>query len=78
MRYMRDALGDIAAMAYNEVIREPVMIVADVAGGLIADLGVKCVWQSQTEAFDIRVIDADAHFYICLHCGCCACSRTKE
>ena len=56
---MRDALRDIAAMAYK-VIREPVVREADNATGvpaLIADLDVKGVWQPKTEAlFDILIL----------------------
>ena len=45
---VRDALEDLVAMAYKEVVREPVVREADAAGGvpaLIADTGVKGVWQ---------------------------------
>ena len=65
---VRDALGDIAALAYKEVVREPVVREADEARGisaLVADLGVRGVWQPQTEAlFDVRVIDTDAQSYV--------------
>ena len=61
---VRDALGDIAALAFKEETREPVVREADEARGisaLVADLGVRGVWQLQAEAlFDIRVIDTDA------------------
>ena len=61
---VRDALGDIAALTYKKVVREPVVREADEARGisaLVADLGVRGVWQPQTEAlFDIRVTDTDA------------------
>ena len=61
---VRDALGDIAAPAYNEIVREPVVREAAEARGisaLVADLGVRGVWQPQTEAlFDVRVFDTDA------------------
>ena len=61
---MKDALGDIAAMAFKEATREPVVREADEARGtlaIIADLGVRGVWQPQAEAlFDIRVIDTDS------------------
>ena len=57
---MRNALGDIAALACKEMTRELVVRVADEARGisaLIADLSVRGVWQPQTEAlFDIHVI----------------------
>ena len=65
---VRDALGDIAALAYKEVVREPVVREADEARGisaLVADLGVRGVWQPQTEAlFDVRVIDTDTQSYV--------------
>ena len=61
---VRDALGDIAALAFKEVTREPVVREADETRGisaLVADLGVRGIWQPQAEAlFDIRVIDTDA------------------
>ena len=44
---VRDALGDIAALAYKEVVREPVVREADEARGisaLVADLGARGVW----------------------------------
>ncbi len=65
---VRDALGDIAAMAYKEVVREPIVRDADDARGipaLVADLGVRGVWQPQSEAlFDVRVVDTDAQSYV--------------
>jgi hypothetical protein len=65
---VRDALGDIAAMAYNEVVKEPIVREADEARGitaLFADLGVRGVWQPQSEAlFDVRVVDTDAQSYV--------------
>ena len=51
---VRDALGEIAAMAFKEVIREPIVREADYQRGvstLIANLGIIGVWQPQTEAF---------------------------
>ena len=64
---VRDVLGDIAALAYKEVVREPVVREADEIRGvsaLVADLGVRGVWQPQTGAlFDVRVIDTDAQSY---------------
>ena len=48
-------------------MREPVVREADEIRGvsaLVADLGVRGVWQPQTEAlFDVRVIDTDAQSY---------------
>ena len=64
---IRDAIGDLASIVYNEVIREPVVQEANDACGvpsLIADLSIRGVWQPQTVAlFDIRVIDTDATSY---------------
>ena len=64
---VRDALGDIEALAYKEVVREPVAREADEIRGvsaLVADLGVRGVWQPQTEAlFDVHVVDTDAQSY---------------
>ena len=66
---MRDALGDITALTYKEVVREPVVREADETSGipaLIANLGVRGVWQPQSEAlFDICVVDTDAQSYAC-------------
>ena len=63
---VRDALGDLAALAYKDVIREPFVCEgSDTAPALIADLGIKGVWLPQIEAlFDIRVTDADAPSYL--------------
>ena len=61
---VRDALGDIASLAYREVTKEPVVKEPDKTRNLPAlgaDLGVRGVWQPQTEAlFDIHVTDTDA------------------
>ena len=63
---VQDALGDLAALAYKDVIHEPVVREgSDDAPALIADLGVRGVWLPQIEAlFDIRVMDADAPSYV--------------
>ena len=60
---IRDAL---ACLVYKDVIREPVVCDSDANGpGLIADLGVRGVWQPQGEAlFDVCVVDTDAQSYI--------------
>ena len=52
---VRDALGDLAALAYKDVIREPVVCKGnDGAPELIADLGVRGMWFPQIEAlFDV-------------------------
>ena len=45
---VRDALGDIAALAFKEVIREPVVHEqTEGSPALIADLGVRGVWVPQ-------------------------------
>ena len=61
---IRDCLGDMAALVWSQVIREPVVQQSDPAsddpGGLRLDLGIRGVWQPQVEVlFDIRVIDTD-------------------
>ena len=65
---VRDALGEILAMAYgNQIIKEPIISEADVSKntpGLVADLAVRGLWQYQSEALlDIRVMDTDADSY---------------
>ena len=64
---IRDYLGDMAALVWPQVIREPVVREGDPASGdpgLRLDLGIRGVWQPQVEAlFDIRVIDTDAPSY---------------
>ena len=64
---MRDALGDLAAIVYKDVVREPIVQEADDSRGrpaLIADLSIRGVWQPQTAALlDVRVIDTDAQSY---------------
>ena len=64
---VRDALGDIAAKAYREVTKEPIIREADDTQSitaLVADLRIRGVWQPQAEAlFDIRVVDTDAQSY---------------
>eukprot|EP00731_Ephydatia_muelleri_P037188 Em0412g4a len=61
---VRDTLGDLSSIVYKDIIREPVIQEAcEVADepSLVADLGVRGVWQPQTQAlFDVRVIDTDA------------------
>ena len=58
---VRDALGDLAAIVYKDVVREPIVQEADDASGrpaLIADLSILGVWQPQTAALlDVRVVD---------------------
>ena len=54
---VRDALGDLAALGYREVVREPIVCDGDNdSPALIADLRVRGVWIPQGEAlFDVRV-----------------------
>ena len=63
---VRDALGDLAALGYREVVREPIVCDGDKdSPALIADLGVRGVWIPQGEAlFDVRVVDTDASSYV--------------
>ena len=63
---MRGALGDLAALAYQDVICEPIVLEGgDGVPALIADLGIRGVWHPQIEAlFDGRVTDADAPSYM--------------
>ena len=63
---VRDTIGDIASLLWNNVTREPVIRDAEQnpAGALVADLLVRGVWYPQENAsFDIRVVDTDAPSY---------------
>ena len=64
---IRDCLGDMAALVWPQVIREPVVREGDPASddpGLHLDLGIRDVWQPQVEVlFNIHVIDTDAPSY---------------
>ncbi len=64
---IRDAVGDLANLVWPTVHREPVVREADdqrQIPALVADLGVRGVWQPQDLALlDIRVIDTDATSY---------------
>ena len=64
---IRDAIGDLAALAWGQVRRKTVVVEAGDQYGetLIADLCVHGVWLPQAEAlFDIRVVDTDAQSYL--------------
>ena len=64
---VRDVLGDLASIAFRDVIREPIVRYADPVRGLpalIADLSVRGVWAAKTKVlFDIHVMDTDAQSY---------------
>ena len=64
---IRDCLGDMTALVWPRVIREPVIREDDPASdnhGLHLDLRIRSAWQPQVEAlFDICVIDIDAPSY---------------
>ena len=64
---IRDCLGDMAALVWPKVIREPVVREGDPASddpGLRLELGVRGVWQPQVEVLsDICVIDTDTPSY---------------
>jgi len=58
---VRDALGDLAALGYSEVVHKPIVCDGnEVYPALIADLGVRGVWIPQLKAlFNVRVADTD-------------------
>ena len=65
---VRDAVGDLASLAWGQVTREPVICesspVDPSSVTLIADLQVRGVWQPQVDVlFDVRVVDTDAPSY---------------
>ena len=65
---IRHAIGDLAALAWSSVKREPIVKEAhdgDSSDVLVADLCIRGVWLPQAEAlFDIRIIDTDAQSYL--------------
>ena len=63
---VRDALGDLVALAYKDVNREPVVREGNAeVSALVTDLGIWGVWLPQTEALlDIRVTNADVSSYL--------------
>ena len=67
---VQDALGDLTAIVYKDVVREPIVQEADDSSGrpaLIADLSIRGVWQPQTAALlDVRAVDTDAQSLIAL------------
>ena len=64
---IRDTVGDLAALMWNNIIREPIIREQDPDSGepaLVADLLMRGVWNPQEGAsFDIRVVDTDAPSY---------------
>ena len=79
---VQDALGDLAAIVYKDVVREPIVQEADDANGrpaLIADLSIRGVWQPQTAALlDVRVIDTNAQSYASHTVDAVLCSAEQE
>ena len=65
---IRDAVGDLVALVWGPVKREPIVKDAqddDSGEVLIADLCVRGVWLPQSEAlFDVRIVDTDAQSYL--------------
>ena len=65
---VRDTIYDLAAMAWGQTTKEPVIgeSLENSSGALLrADIGVRGVWQTQATAlFDVHVIDTDAKFYV--------------
>ena len=65
---IRDALGDLASIAFKNVRREPMVKEANIRDGttaLIADISVTGLWQPQTVALlDVRVVDTNAPSHI--------------
>jgi hypothetical protein len=64
---VRDTFGDLASLAWGQVIKEPIVRDANNSSdtpALVADLSIRGVWIPQAEAlFDIRVTDTDAQSY---------------
>ena len=66
-----EMLGDLAALAYKDVICEPVVCEGNAeVPALVTDLGIRGVWLPQTELLlDIRVADVDAPSYLTCSVG---------
>ena len=62
---IRDILGDICSLVTKNVVKEPIVRDAsDTESGLIADLGIRGLWEPQVDALvDITVVDTDARSY---------------
>ena len=67
---VRDALGDLAALGYREVVCEPTVCDGDNESPALiaADLGVRGVCMDRHKVrpalFDVRVVDTDAASYV--------------
>ena len=65
---IRDALGDLASIAFRNGIKEPVVKEANIRDGtpaLIADISIRGLWEPQAVALlDVRVVDTDAPSHI--------------
>ena len=65
---IRDAIGDLAAMVWGQVRREPIVSESTIEPAeetLVADLSVRGVWLPQAEVlFDVHVVDTDAQSYL--------------
>ena len=65
---IRDALGDLASIAYKDVVREPVVREPndrEKIPDFVADLSIRGVWQPQaTTFFYVQVVDSDANSYL--------------
>ena len=58
---VRDALGDLAAIVYKDVVREPIVQEADDSRGrpaLIADLSIRGVIDTDAQSYASRTVDA--------------------
>ena len=79
---VQDALGDLAAIVYKDVVREPIVQEADDSRGrpaLIADLSIRGVWQPQTAALlDVCVVDTDTQSYASCTVDAVLCSAEQE
>jgi hypothetical protein len=79
---IRDAVGDLSSLVWSNVHREPIVREADDARNLpalVADLGVRGVWQPQDlTLLDIRVIDTDAQSYVPRPVNACLTSAENQ
>ena len=77
---VRGALGDLASIVFNNVLKEPIVQEANTRDGspaLIADISIRGLWQPQTVALlDVRVVDTDAPSY--MHCTTVAVFSTAK